>query len=171
MFSIPEKPSTPEEVKKESNFARSITVLSLACTVIALLLLGVMALKIYEPWGLLVKPSSVDTTPQKLCQLEALQKIQEIRLALLTAKIAYLESKDTAKVTRQLNTAIAGLDNLGKISSSNQKMQADKVRTDFKAVVRDIEKDPKNMPASLEQLLQGVDDLQEYYLVVVLPEK
>ncbi len=169
-----EKKTHPEEtVKRESNFARSVTVLALACTVIALLLLGIMALKIYEPWGLLSqsRPGATDSTSQRLRQTEALQKLQETRLALLEARIAYLESKDTSKVIRRLNEGIAALDNLGKISTGAQKIRADKLRTDFKATQRDIERDPKTLPAGLDKLSLGLEELEDYYTSVVLPEK
>lgn len=168
-----QQPSAPpeESAKKEPSFARSVTVLSLACTVIALLLLGVMALKIYEPWGILAKPGAVDTTLQRLRQMEALQKLQEVRLALLGARIASLESKDTARVIRQLNVGIAGLDNLGRSSTSGQKIRVDKLRTDFKTAVKEIERETKNTPAELEKLDQGLEDIQDYYLQVILPEK
>jgi hypothetical protein len=174
MPTTPEKSKPPvDAAKRESNFARSVTVLSLACTVIALLLLGMMALKIYEPWGILSKSSQggMDTTPLRLRQIEALHKLQEIRITLLEARIAYLETKDPAKVIRQLNAGIAALDNLGKISTSGQKIRADKLRIDFKTAIREIEKEPRNTPEHLAALSQGWEDLQDYYSSVVMPEK
>lgn len=172
MLTTTESSSSPEEAakkEKEPSFARSVTVLSLVCTVIALLLLGMMALKIYEPWGLLVKSrqGGMDTTQSRETrerQTEAAFKLQEIRLTLLEARIAYLESRDPAKALRQLNRGLAALDSLERSSSSGQKIRVDKLRTDFRIAMREMEKEGKNTPAELEKLSQGLEDLQEYYL-------